>query len=147
MKGLKLYNPQLYGDDMDIECIDLCDALNAIPGIATMESCCGHGSHQFMVFFRVTDQKGLFFLTRCVDRRYWKYGYLWKIELSVGDSIYEDGNLPTTYLLHSGPMVGEDSYDQAKSLINNLNEHLNHKNFMKHYNLNINDFKTIIDGN
>ena len=69
-------------------------------------------------------------------RRYWKYGYLWKIELSVGDTM-RDGILPTTYLLHSGPIVGEDAYMQAESLIENMNHHLNHVNFLNGYGFSI----------
>jgi hypothetical protein len=128
-----------YEGQMDKEVIDLCNAMNALPGIKTTDSCCGHSSSSFMVFFRVTSDKGLFFLTRCVDRRYWKYGYLWKIELSVGDR-YIDGILPITYLLTSSPIVGEDAYEQAKSLIGNMNHHLNYVNFLKGYGLNIKDF-------
>ncbi len=44
------------GDDydgyMDAEVIAFCDALNAIPGITTTESCCGHGRGPFKVWFR-----------------------------------------------------------------------------------------------
>ena len=122
-----------YDGHMDKEVIPLCNAMNSLPGIETDESCCGHGSSKFSIFFKVkgTD-KGLFFLTRCVDRRYWKYGYLWKIELSVGDR-FKDNYLPIFYELHSGPIVGEDSYNQANSLVDNLNHHLNHEAFLKEY--------------
>lgn len=40
-----------YDDRMDTECIKVCDALNALPGITTSESCCGHGTGPFLVFF------------------------------------------------------------------------------------------------
>lgn len=40
-----------YPNDMDEECIPLCDALNALPGIKTHESCCGHGKDAHRVFF------------------------------------------------------------------------------------------------
>ncbi len=130
-----------YDQYMDIECIDLCNAMNSLPGIVTMESCCGHGASPYHIFFRVTDSKeGLFFLTRCVNHRYWKYGYLWKIELIVGDSVHEDGELPITYLLTSDPIVGEDAYMQANDLLENMKYHLNHENFIKLYNLNLDNF-------
>lgn len=128
-----------YDGRMDKEVRDLCDCMNALPGIKTFDSCCGHGSGPFSIFFEVTSDKGIFFLTRCADHRYWKYGYLWKIELSVGD-MYENNKLPTHYRLHSGPIVEEDAYEQAKSLIENMNHHLNHVNFLKGYDLNIKDF-------
>lgn len=130
-----------YDEQMDAECIDLCNAMNSLPGIVTMESCCGHSSSPYHIFFRVTNSKeGLFFLTRCVDHRYWKYGYLWKIHLLVGDSVHEDGELPITYLLTSDPIVGEDAYLQAKDLLDNMIYHLNHRNFIKLYNLNLDNF-------
>lgn len=40
-----------YPDDMDPECVPLCDALNMLPGIRTTSSCCGHGEREFTVFF------------------------------------------------------------------------------------------------
>lgn len=38
-------------DTMDPECVPLCDALNRLPGIHTLESCCGHGESTFLVAF------------------------------------------------------------------------------------------------
>lgn len=133
-------NIEEYQGEMDSEVIDLCDAMNALPGINTVESCCGHGSDHFSIYFRVTDEKGLFFLTRCVDRRYWKYGYLWKIELSVGDTMFIGGHRPVIYHLHSGPIVGKDSYEQAQSLVQNMNDHLNMPAFLSEFNLKMEDF-------
>jgi len=131
-----------YDGRMDKECIDLCNAMNSLPGIETTESCCGHGASPFMIFFRVHDSKeGLFFLTRCADRRYWKYGYLWTITLKVGD-MYENGYLPINYILSSGPIVEEDAYAQAQDLVRNMNYHLNHKNFIKGYELDLDNFIT-----
>jgi hypothetical protein len=40
-----------YDERMDPECISICDALNALPGIRTFESCCGHGERPFWAFF------------------------------------------------------------------------------------------------
>lgn len=125
---------------MDEVVIELCDAMNALPGIETSDSCCGHSSSSLMIFFSSISEEGLFFLTRCVDRRYWKYGYLWGIDLSVGDLWKEGKPRPITYRLHSGPIVGEDAYEQAKDLIRNMNEHLNIKNFMNAFKLDINKF-------
>lgn len=129
-----------YDDNMDVECINLCDALNALPGIETRESCCGHSCSPFTIYFRVTDEKGLAFLTRCVDHRYWKYGYLWRIWLTIGDTPYEDGHRPITYILTSDPIVGEDAYAQAQSLIDNMNDHLNIPAFLELFDLSLDDF-------
>lgn len=37
---------------MDLECIELCEAMNKISGINTIDSCCGHGKFPYRVFFR-----------------------------------------------------------------------------------------------
>lgn len=48
-----------YDDHMDGECIELCDALNDLPGIATFESCCGHGKAPFRIFFHCKELANL----------------------------------------------------------------------------------------
>jgi len=37
--------------DLDPECRLLCEAMNAVPGIRTVESCSGHGDTPFRVYF------------------------------------------------------------------------------------------------
>jgi len=128
---------------MDTEVIDLCVALNKLPGIITTESCSGHHLRPFRIWFKVDGRidptlRGLFFLTRCVDRRYFKHGHQWNINLSVGDT-YNSGILPTCFLLESEE-VGRIAYLQAVDLLTNMNYHLNHKNFNKGFDININDF-------
>lgn len=144
MKNLFFKNKFLFYDKvMDKECIELCDAMNALPGIQTIESCCGHGNSPYRIYFRVAkdDDRGLFFLTRCVDMRYWKYGYLWKIELCVGD-VFKDYRLPIIYILKSDPIIGLDAYKQAHSLVGNMNLHINNKNFMEGFDLDVTNFET-----
>jgi hypothetical protein len=51
MTGRSSLPPDRYPSDMDAACIPLCDAINALPGLATIESCEGHGAHQFAIFF------------------------------------------------------------------------------------------------
>jgi hypothetical protein len=38
--------------DLDRECLALCKAMNRLPGIETTESCCGHGKHEYLIFFK-----------------------------------------------------------------------------------------------
>ncbi len=136
-----------YGEEMDPEVVDLCNAMNSLPGIETFNSCCGHGKNPFHIWFEVDPNKdprlqGLFFLTRCVDHRYWAFGHIWRIELSVGDMYdHADQILPTHYLLTSGKTKGELAYDQAKSLVKNMEEHLNHKSFFNGFDLELKKFK------
>jgi len=127
---------------MDPEVVALCDAMNALPGIRTLESCCGHGAQPLRVFFEVNHWEGmdgLFYLTRCADRRYWKYGYLWRIELSVAD-VMHNGLLPITFELNSGPIVGEDAYAQALDLVENMDCHLVIKAFLDKFALDMSKF-------
>lgn len=129
-----------YDKYMDPQCIDICNALNSLPGIETTESCCGHNKNSFMIFFKVKNSKqGLFFLTRCVDRRYWRYGNDWTLELNVGD-MFIDKHLPITYFLHSGNIKGQKAYKQIKDLVENMEHHLNHKGFIEGFKINLSKF-------
>jgi len=62
------------------------------------------------------------------------------MEIEVGDQ-YIDGYRPITYILHSGESVGDDAYEEAKSLIVNMKYHAGHENFMNGYDLNKKEFK------
>lgn len=135
----KLSEKMDYGEKMDSECVELCDALNSCPGIKTSESCCGHGKTPFRVWFSVEcPLTGLFFVTRCCDRRYWEHGHEWSLTLSVGD-LMKDDVLPIGFLLQSA-VLGEEANLQAIDLVRNMNLHLNHKNFIKGYGLHLIDF-------
>ena len=129
-----------YPADIDPEVVALCDAMNSLPGIATFESCCGHGKYPFSIWFTADDTEGLFFLTRCVDRRYWEFGRLWSITLSSGDT--KECGLPTffnlascSYVCGDVPQVsmGENAYMQAKDLIGNMHHNLNNSAFMDEF--------------
>lgn len=48
-----------YPDDIDKECVVLCDALNSIPGVTTRESCCGHGRKPYRVWFQAENLHSL----------------------------------------------------------------------------------------
>jgi hypothetical protein len=66
-------------------------------------------------------------LTRCTDRRYWKFGHKWEIKLSVSDTPYNP--LPINYLLESQDQ-GEEAYRQAEDLMENIEYHRRHVNFL-----------------
>ena len=130
-----IYNTEGPGA-FDPEVVKICKAMNCLPGIETFESCCGHGTQPFMIFFRVhpTERnEGLFILTRSVDNRYFKHGFDWDIILTASD-MYNDGYLPITYILESKTM-GDEAYKQADDLVDNIIDHCNHKNFLKIYEL------------
>jgi hypothetical protein len=52
-------NPDNIDDIDDKDCIDLCKALNRIPGIMTTESCCGHGKTEYHIFLQAKSLEGL----------------------------------------------------------------------------------------
>ena len=60
-----------YPDDMDAECILICDALNALPGIKTSESCCGHGERPHRIFFTSVLIEHLMPILRAADSSAW----------------------------------------------------------------------------
>lgn len=117
---------------------DLEEAIKSLPGIKISCSCEIGPNKPYMVFLRATNRKGLAFLTRCIDRRYWKYGHIWKLELIISDTLYHGDAI--TYWLHSGEVVGKEAYEQAADLVANMEYHLNHENFMKFFKLKIEDF-------
>ena len=125
-------------DEFDPEVVELCRAINDLPGVRTTESCCGHGKSTFIIFFRVDpkEQRGLFMLTRCVDRRYFIHGHSWNITLSVGDAVGDppDYKLPLAFLLES-TTCGELAYIQSQDLVDNIISHRKHKAFLEVYRL------------
>lgn len=137
-----------YPKGMDAEVIDLCNAINSLPNLRTNESCWGHGDMPFQIWFELTPAKatqgyqnqGLFFITRCVDRRYW--GRDWSISLEVGDVIHKDNVLPTLFLLSSNKSKGKKALKEARELFDNMEYHLNHENFTDGFHLDIDKFDT-----
>lgn len=126
---------------------DLFHGINALPGIEVTSSTPLNGRmryNAFIIFFKVTSSQGLFFLTRCCDKRYWQYGDKWDIVLEVGDSMYNDGTPPITYKLQTTWRRDINQlYDEITDLYINMNYHINHQNFMSGYNLNIDDFDVV----
>ena len=57
-------------EDMDKECIELCEKLNTLEGVETSGSCCGHLRERYMIFFYCNNFVTLGKLFRCVNRNY-----------------------------------------------------------------------------
>ncbi len=125
--------------DMDMEVVELVRSMNAIPGIETDSSCCGHDEMPVVIYFKASRSDGLFFLARCVNKRYFKY--TWNITLMVGD-VYKEGDYPVIYVL-TNKSTGEEAYKEIQALIDNMNLHLNHEIFMNNFKLNTRDFITV----
>lgn len=125
----------------------LTETINSLPGIETNGDNLSNSFDKIksnwggvMIFF-YSDEKeaeGLFFLTRCIDARYWEWGNLWRIEITVGDQIHTNGDRPITYNIYR-PFIENETEDQIdkeiNSLIDNMNYHFHHDNFMSGYNM------------
>lgn len=119
---------------------NLAHTVNALPGIEVDCAFHHHGQGPTIMFnVKEMNNKGLFFLTRCIDKRYFKWGRFWDIKLSVGDQ-YQERKLPIIYELSTTSVDYEKS---IKDLVDNLNYHFHHENFMKYYDINKDDFKWI----
>jgi len=121
-------NKNRYDEMMDEECIPLCDAINDIPGLKTIESCCGHGKSPFRIYTegKSVHHRNFLILMRALDRRYggpWE----WQIQLIMND-MTED---PMHVLISSGSSVGEAAYRQSLQIIDNIKDHLDHEAFQK----------------
>jgi len=46
-------------EGMDKECVQLCLSMNVVPGIQTIESCCGHGKTPYRIWFVADDLESL----------------------------------------------------------------------------------------
>ena len=98
------------------------------------------GWNGVLIFLHIEEctQEGLFFLTRCMDRRYWEHGNKWRIELEVGDNEHLNGDRPINYNLFRPFQEGDNEQiiiDECISLFDNMMYHFNHDNFMSHYNM------------
>lgn len=104
MKTTKITLP----DGVDKECIDLCNALNCIPDITTVESCCGHGTEPYRIWFDTENLETLPHLLYWFDGCHSGF-YDWKIE------VYTDCGRSFPTFMVQGP-VGERAYNQSKAI-------------------------------
>ena len=114
-----------YDKKMDKECILLCDVINSIPGLKTIESCCGHNENSFNIWFYIRDEQkvhNLNLIGRVFDQRYGGISG-WSCTLVNGDI----PNHAITFLISSGSIVGELAYEQSLQIANKVIEHCNHK--------------------
>jgi hypothetical protein len=115
---------------MDVECVELCRAVNDVPGLRTTHSCCGHGKEPFRVWLEARNVRDLLVLGRAVDRRYtcvqtddWRT-HGWKLLADVTDSPEH----PVWFTLESTD-VGGEAYRQAALVAHGIFEHLEHGAF------------------
>lgn len=100
---------------LDKECIDLCKTLNNMDGLFTTESCCGHLSRLYVIFFYCDNFQTLAKIYRSINRNY-SDG---KFELLVSGS---DMFPSYSFLLRSKEVFKseEEMNKSVNSLIKNL---------------------------
>lgn len=54
-------------EGLDPQVLRLCTAINALDGVATVESCCGHGARPFMIYLAVREPDCLLPLLYLID--------------------------------------------------------------------------------
>jgi len=120
---------------MDLECIELCDAINEMKGLRTTYSCSGHDRdcmYVFIRFERIDDLSPLVFL---LGYKVKSFGVesRWQIKLTNRTE-----NSPVAFLLYSESR-GEQAYNESKIIANVIREWLKpvgvNKEFDEKYNL------------
>jgi len=108
-----------YDDNMENECIRLCDAINEIPGLKTENSCRGHGVKPFTIYFRADVHllNNLPILLYYCDACH--VGFTWDV-LVLTDCAMS----PVKFLLKSRSK-GEQAYEEANIIAKEI------KNFME----------------
>jgi hypothetical protein len=78
-----------------------------------------------------------------LDQRYWEYGGQWILTVSVGDTVYENGDRPIIYRISvdmfrgTANRLSEEMFiKQCNSVIENMSSHFNNNNFMNGFDMN-----------
>lgn len=108
-----------YEGRMDPECVAICDAINRIPGLYTIESCCGHGDRTFSVWFKVEDPERfpvlLYYIVPC------HVGFRWNCLVHTDCAMS-----PPTYRIESVSR-GNEAYLEAERIAKEINSYLDEK--------------------
>jgi hypothetical protein len=104
---------------MDKPCIELCDAINSIPGLQTTYSCCGHSKKSFEIGLVAKTVDDLYPLTKCIDFFIlktwdWKLSTVHIIEVCIPWD--NPDKLKVGFILHSGKSVGRKAYVQSRKI-------------------------------
>ena len=108
-------------EGIDPEVVDLCNALNNIPGVRTSESCCGHGKEPFCIWFRVKSLKPLPKIAYWCNPCHCSAG-MWQL-IATTDCAMS----PIRFRIESKD-VGEVAYRQAADMAQRINGMLRGEN-------------------
>jgi hypothetical protein len=89
-------------EPLDPEVVSLCGALNKIPGIETIASCCGHGYAAFRIYFVAESIENLKPILERIDE-----SEVWTMRVSMST-----GNMEPYFVLDGKT----GSYDEAEAL-------------------------------
>jgi hypothetical protein len=101
-----------YLGKMDEECITLCDAMNSLPGIETLESCCGHGKNEYRIWFNAKNNKHLSILLDIINGCHY-----WNCFVNI------DCDMKLFYKLQSRK-IGDIAYIEAHDIAENISNYL-----------------------
>lgn len=99
--------------DIDMEIVPLLVAMNAMPGIKTTESCCGHGRRGISIWFRFDSLESLPALLYWFDSCHSGVDGWWC------DVTTDCGMGPPTFAVHS-TSKGEAAYEQSKRIAEHM---------------------------
>jgi len=112
----------IYTGNMDKECIELCDAMNIIPGIETIESCCGHDKTPYHIWFTAKNLSVLPRLLYYFDGCHCGY-YDWIVLVKT-----DCGMSPVTFLVER-PITGNGwIYEESKHIARLLKKEFSKEN-------------------
>lgn len=103
-------------EGMDAECVELCKAINRLPGLRTIESCCGHGKHGYWIWLTADSVEALMPLNYWVDAC---HSGLRDWQLVVSTDCSHDPESVKFWL--QGP-TGDEGYAEASRLAKLLNK-------------------------
>ena len=112
---MKTLKKQQLPSDMDLECIELCNAMNLFPGIRTTESCWGHGNDSYMIFFEADRIENLAPILYHFDQCHCGC-YGWRVIART------DCSMRRASFLVQGP-VGKQAYKDAMTIAAKLREY------------------------
>jgi hypothetical protein len=95
-------------DIMDQECINICNAINKLSGLYTIDSCCGHGKIEYRIWFKATSLEVLPPLLYYFDICHCGFAD-WKVIVET-----DCGMSPVSFMIE-GP-IGEQAFKEAERI-------------------------------
>lgn len=111
---------------------DLIKAMNSLPGIEVFD-CEYSKSDRISIWFKSTDRRGLFLLTRAISKRYFCSSDNWLISVTTGNQ-FLNNNLPIYFTLFS-LKIKDECKKEIPLIISAINKLLKDNATLEAYNL------------